>query len=230
MARSFMMFHVAKLHSCIIQKASRLCFQVRHNGVHSLTHIDLNEKSLASKNKHYFAPSALLPIFNSSAWQTATKQAKETWCKKAMRGSTAYFGRGHSLFLEGAVLILETTVLTLQKQSFVICKITSALHRLNEPLRIKPDEQVHGSVPHDITVWYFVVVKVRCIVPRLRQWPCTHSSNTTAWQTATKRAKETWWKKTTSLGGGTPYFWRGHSLFLEGAVLIFETTVLTLQK
>ena len=186
------------------------------------------------------------------------------------------FGRGHSLFLEGALLIFggsgpyfwnncsdsaevvsldwatenptksssitwQTAIKQKQKkvngsrQPSTPQSLTHEHPFLSLPQtyywsKIKPDEQVYGSGPHDITVWYFVVVKVRCKVPRLRQWPCTHSSNSTAWQTATKRAKETWWKKTTSLGGGTPYFWRGHSLFLEGAVLIFETTVLTLQK
>ena len=62
-------------------------------------------------------------------------------------------------------------------------------------------------------------------------WEST-KSDSIACQTATKAAKDTWWKKkkTMSLEGGTPYFLKGHSLFLEGAVLIFETTVLSLQK
>ena len=60
-----------------------------------------------------------------------------------MAGGTPYFWRGQSLFLEGAVLMLNVP---------------------RQPVRLKPNLQVHGVGPADITFLQFRLVEVQCSV------------------------------------------------------------------
>ena len=122
-------------------------------------------------------------------------------------GGTPYFWKGHSLFLERALPIFgkgtwQTAIKQKQKKVNGSCQAST------------PQALTHKHSVRSLPQTY---------------WEST-KSDSIACQTATKPAKDTWRKKTMSLGGGTPYFLKGHSLFLEEAVLIFETTVLSLQK